>query len=201
MVALNRDSAASTEAAMKYFVLGALASGLLLYGMSMIYGATGDARHHADGAGRSRPGSANGVGARVRAGVRRGGPRFKLGVVPFHMWIPDVYHGAPNAMTLFIGAAPEARGVRDGDAAAGQRPARPRGRLAADAGDPGGAVDGRSATSPPSRRPTSSACSPTRPSRTWASCCSACWPAWSAGTGSPRRTPTARRCSTSSSTC
>ncbi len=106
MVALNRDSVQSTEAAMKYFVLGALASGLLLYGMSMIYGATGTLE-------------ITGVAERLQMGVQHktvlalglvflvAGIAFKLGVVPFHMWIPDVYHGAPTAVTLLIGSAPK----------------------------------------------------------------------------------------------
>ncbi len=106
LVAIDRDSARATEAAMKYFVLGALASGLLLYGMSMIYGATGTL---------SIPGIAQSLAYRTAqprvlvfgliflvAGIG-----FKLGVVPFHMWIPDVYHGAPTAVTLFIGSAPK----------------------------------------------------------------------------------------------
>jgi NADH-quinone oxidoreductase subunit N len=106
MVAMNRESVVSTEAAMKYFVLGALASGLLLYGMSMIYGATGTLE-------------ITGIAERLYGGgVNKGvlafglvflvcGLAFKLGVVPFHMWIPDVYHGAPTSVTLFIGSAPK----------------------------------------------------------------------------------------------
>ena len=106
MVAMNRDSAVSTEAAMKYFVLGALASGLLLYGMSMIYGATGTLE-------------ITGVAERLYGGgVNKSvlvfglvflvsGLAFKLGVVPFHMWIPDVYQGAPTSVTLLIGSAPK----------------------------------------------------------------------------------------------
>ena len=106
MVAMNRESVASTEAAMKYFVLGALASGLLLYGMSMIYGATGSLE-------------ITGIAERLYGGgVNKSvltfglvflvaGLAFKLGVVPFHMWIPDVYHGAPTSVTLFIGSAPK----------------------------------------------------------------------------------------------
>ena len=106
MVAMNRDSVVSTEAAMKYFVLGALASGLLLYGMSMIYGATGTLE-------------ITGIAERLYGGgVNKsvlvfglvflvGGLAFKLGVVPFHMWIPDVYQGAPTSVTLFIGSAPK----------------------------------------------------------------------------------------------
>ena len=106
MVALDRDSARSTEAAMKYFVLGALASGLLLYGISMIYGATGSldlaqVRYALGAGGANRTLLVFGL-VFVVAGLA-----FKLGVVPFHMWIPDVYHGAPAAMTLFIGAAPK----------------------------------------------------------------------------------------------
>jgi len=106
MVAMNRECVTSTEAAMKYFVLGALASGLLLYGMSMIYGATGTLE-------------ITGIAERLYGGgVNKSvltfglvflvaGLAFKLGVVPFHMWIPDVYHGAPTSVTLFIGSAPK----------------------------------------------------------------------------------------------
>jgi NADH-quinone oxidoreductase subunit N len=106
MVALNRDSAVSTEAAMKYFVLGALASGLLLYGMSMLYGATAtlDITQMAQ---VIATGQANSVVLVFGLVFVVAGLSFKLGVVPFHMWIPDVYHGAPNAMTLFIGTAPK----------------------------------------------------------------------------------------------
>jgi NADH-quinone oxidoreductase subunit N len=109
MVALNRDSTASTEAAMKYFVLGALASGMLLYGMSMIYGATGSLALH-DIAKQIAQLSKDGT---QHAFLVFGlvfvvcGIAFKLGVVPFHMWIPDVYHGAPTAVTLVIGTAPK----------------------------------------------------------------------------------------------
>ena len=106
MVALNRDSATSTEAAMKYFILGALASGLLLYGLSMIYGATGslDVSRVASVIRGSR-----GIDPLIMFGLvfTVSGLAFKLGVAPFHMWVPDVYHGAPTAMTLFIGSAPK----------------------------------------------------------------------------------------------
>ena len=106
MVALQRDSAIATEAAMKYFILGALASGLLLYGMSMLYGATGSLELGA-------------VAQAIHSGAADknllvfglvfvvSGLAFKLGVVPFHMWVPDVYHGAPTAMTMLIGSAPK----------------------------------------------------------------------------------------------
>ncbi len=110
LVALNRDSAASTEAAMKYFVLGALASGLLLYGMSMIYGATGtlEITEVAKGAARILQGDQP-SGAVLAFGLVFvvSGLAFKVGVVPFHMWIPDVYHGAPSAVTLFISTGPK----------------------------------------------------------------------------------------------
>jgi NADH-quinone oxidoreductase subunit N len=106
LTALRRDHAPATEAAMKYFVLGALASGFLLYGMSMMYGATGSLEigevFKVIGTGQPEK-SVLAIGlVFVVAGLA-----FKLGVVPFHMWIPDVYHGAPTAVTLMIGGAPE----------------------------------------------------------------------------------------------
>jgi NADH-quinone oxidoreductase subunit N len=106
MVALQRDSARATEAAMKYFVLGALASGMLLYGMSMLYGATGSLDLESVSAAM-----AGGLGSSnvlvlglvfVLAGIA-----FKLGVAPFHMWVPDVYEGAPTSVTLVVGSAPK----------------------------------------------------------------------------------------------
>ena len=106
LVALRRDYTLSTEAAMKYFVLGALASGFLLYGMSMLYGATGTlditTLFKAITSGQiDRQILVFGL-VFVVAGLA-----FKLGVVPFHMWIPDVYQGAPTVVTLMIGAAPK----------------------------------------------------------------------------------------------
>ena len=106
IVALQRDSAIAIEAAMKYFVLGALASSLLLYGMSMLYGATGTLELGA-------------VTQAIQSGAADknllvfglvfvvSGLAFKLGVVPFHMWVPDVYQGAPTAVTMLIGSAPK----------------------------------------------------------------------------------------------
>ena len=106
LVALRRDNATATEAAMKYFVLGAMASGFLLYGLSMLYGATGSL-------------DIGQVFKAVLSGQVKhqvlvfglvfvvAGLAFKLGVVPFHMWIPDVYQGAPTAITLMIGSAPK----------------------------------------------------------------------------------------------
>jgi len=106
MVALQRDSAIATEAAMKYFILGALASGLLLYGMSMLYGATGSL-------------DVTAVSTAIKHGVANpsllvfglvfvvAGFAFKLGAVPFHMWVPDVYQGAPTPVVMLIGTAPK----------------------------------------------------------------------------------------------
>ena len=105
LVAMRRDHEQSTEAAMKYFVLGSLASGFLLYGMSMVYGATGSLDLVT-------------IGSQVQSGDMQmalvfglvfivAGLAFKLGVVPFHMWVPDVYTGAPTAVTLMLAAAPK----------------------------------------------------------------------------------------------
>jgi NADH-quinone oxidoreductase subunit N len=106
LVALQRDSSTATEAAMKYFILGAMASGFLLYGMSMLYGATGslDVNHIAE---VIRHGTANKPLLVFGLAFVVAGLAFKLGAVPFHMWVPDVYHGAPTAMTMFIGSAPK----------------------------------------------------------------------------------------------
>lgn len=106
MVALQRDSAIATEAAMKYFILGALASGLLLYGMSMLYGATGSLELSAV-SNAIKSGTANHTLVVFGLVFVVSGLAFKLGVVPFHMWVPDVYHGAPTAMTMLIGSAPK----------------------------------------------------------------------------------------------
>jgi NADH-quinone oxidoreductase subunit N len=106
LVALRRDNGTATEAAMKYFVLGAMASGFLLYGMSMMYGATGsldiNAVLQAINSGRVNHDVLVFGLVFIVAGLA-----FKLGVVPFHMWIPDVYQGAPTAVTLLIGGAPK----------------------------------------------------------------------------------------------
>jgi NADH-quinone oxidoreductase subunit N len=106
LVALQRDSAVATEAAMKYFVLGALASGMLLYGMSMLYGATGTLGIP-QLAGIILGGGAQDVVLVFALVFVVAGLGFKLGAVPFHMWVPDVYHGAPTAVTVFIGSAPK----------------------------------------------------------------------------------------------
>jgi NADH-quinone oxidoreductase subunit N len=106
MVALQRDSSTATEAAMKYFVLGALASGMLLYGMSMLYGATGTLAI-AQLADLIATGGTRDVALVFALVFIVAGLGFKLGAVPFHMWVPDVYHGAPTAVTLFIGTVPK----------------------------------------------------------------------------------------------
>jgi NADH-quinone oxidoreductase subunit N len=106
LVALRRDNGVATEAAMKYFVLGALASGFLLYGLSMMYGATGSLDiprvFEAIGTGQVNQGVLVFGVVFVVAGLA-----FKFGAVPFHMWVPDVYHGAPTAVTLLIAGAPK----------------------------------------------------------------------------------------------
>ncbi|HYR00948.1 MAG TPA: NADH-quinone oxidoreductase subunit NuoN [Casimicrobiaceae bacterium] len=106
MVAMHRTSKRASEAAMKYFVLGALASGMLLYGMSMIYGATGslDLVRVADAV---LSGQGNRVILLFGLVFVVSGIGFKLGAVPYHMWVPDVYDGAPTAVTLLIGTAPK----------------------------------------------------------------------------------------------
>jgi NADH-quinone oxidoreductase subunit N len=106
LVAMNRNSDLATEAAMKYFVLGALASGMLLYGMSIIYGATGSLdiesiRNAIQGM------QSDDVMLMLGLVFIIVGIGFKLGVVPFHMWIPDIYQGAPTSVVLFIGTAPK----------------------------------------------------------------------------------------------
>lgn len=106
LVALRRDHAASTEAAMKYFVLGALASGFLLYGISMLYGATGTLDLN-EVAKTVSSGSVNKPVLVFGLVFVVAGLAFKLGVVPFHMWVPDVYQGAPTAVTLLLGGAPK----------------------------------------------------------------------------------------------
>ncbi len=106
MVAFQRDSAQATEAAMKYFVLGAIASGMLLYGLSMLYGATGSLEIAVvkQALVRLSPDNVVLIFGLVFVIV---GIAFKLGAVPFHMWVPDVYHGAPTAVTLYIASAPK----------------------------------------------------------------------------------------------
>ncbi len=109
MVAFDRDNPNASEAAMKYFILGAIASGMLLYGISMIYGATGSLDLRLVTLAVAQEDSMNTV---LVFGLvfMVIGLAFKLGAVPFHMWIPDVYHGAPTAVTTFIASAPKIAG-------------------------------------------------------------------------------------------
>lgn len=123
MIAMRRDNAPASEAAIKYFVLGALASGMFLYGAAMLYGATGQLgvaaiaeEVAAEVFNNSSGGGEEGGGVRHAALVLGlvfllAGMAFKLGAAPFHMWLPDVYQGAPTAVTLFIGAAPKVAAV------------------------------------------------------------------------------------------
>jgi NADH-quinone oxidoreductase subunit N len=106
LVALRRDHTVSTEAAMKYFVLGAMASGFLLYGISMLYGATGSLDLH-EVAKVTASGTENKTVLVFGLVFLVAGLAFKLGAAPFHMWSPDVYQGAPTSITLLLGAAPK----------------------------------------------------------------------------------------------
>ncbi|CAM5189669.1 NADH-quinone oxidoreductase subunit N OS=Castellaniella defragrans OX=75697 GN=nuoN PE=3 SV=1 [Castellaniella denitrificans] len=106
LVALRRDHLASTEAAMKYYVLGCLASGILLYGMSMIYGATGQLGL-AEIAQVIREGGADRMPLVFGVVFIVSGLAFKMTAAPFHMWTPDVYQGAPTTVTLLVGSAPK----------------------------------------------------------------------------------------------
>ncbi|HEV2701042.1 MAG TPA: NADH-quinone oxidoreductase subunit NuoN [Steroidobacteraceae bacterium] len=104
MVAFDRDNGIAAEAAMKYFVLGAIASGMLLYGMSIIYGITGTLGLDELAV---RLGATHGAGAILGLTFIVVAVAFKLGAVPFHMWLPDVYEGAPTNVTQFIATAPK----------------------------------------------------------------------------------------------
>jgi NADH-quinone oxidoreductase subunit N len=106
LVAFDRDNGVAAESAMKYFVLGAIASGMLLYGMSMIYGVTGSLELSVIASRVTEIGAGN-IGLAFGLAFLVVGVAFKFGAVPFHMWVPDVYHGAPTAVTLFIGSAPK----------------------------------------------------------------------------------------------
>ncbi len=107
MVAMHRDSQSATEAAMKYFVLGAIASGMLLYGMSILYGVTNTLDLTTLAQYLNQPQSDNHTFLLFGLVFVIVGLAFKLGAVPFHMWVPDVYQGAPTAVTLFISSAPK----------------------------------------------------------------------------------------------
>ncbi len=106
MVAMERDNGKASEAAIKYFVMGAIASGFLLYGMSLLYGATGSISINVLNQSLFNTGS-NAMMVNFAVVFIVSGIAFKLGAVPFHMWLPDVYHGSPTPVTLFIGSAPK----------------------------------------------------------------------------------------------
>lgn len=106
MIASNREDGVAAESAMKYFVLGAIASGSLLYGISILYGVTGT--FLLDGlAAAVGDGDVSKIGLLFGLAFVVVGVAFKFGAVPFHMWLPDVYHGSPTAVTLFVGSAPK----------------------------------------------------------------------------------------------
>lgn len=106
LVAIDRDSAVSAESAMKYFVLGAIASGILLYGISLVYGTLGSVQF-ADLAAELRRTDGTDIAFWFGLSFLVAGIAFKFGAVPFHMWVPDVYHGARTPVTLLIGSAPK----------------------------------------------------------------------------------------------
>src|SRR5690606_11882938 len=106
MVAFDRESGVAAESAMKYFVLGAIASGTLLYGFSIIYGLTGTLQLDELAVAIREVGSSN-LGLVFGLAFIVVGVAFKFGAVPFHMWVPDVYHGAQTPVTLFVGSAPK----------------------------------------------------------------------------------------------
>jgi NADH-quinone oxidoreductase subunit N len=106
MVAFNRESGVAAESAIKYFVLGSIASGALLYGMSIIYGVTGSLELGVVSSVATQL-PAGQIGLLFGLAFMVVGVAFKFGAVPFHMWIPDVYHGAPTPVTLFLAAAPK----------------------------------------------------------------------------------------------
>ena len=105
IAAINRDSTRSTEAGLKYFVLGALSSGFLLYGMSLIYGFTGHTGYGAIAAALQTDSSS--IGIVIGLVFVLAGLAFKISAVPFHMWTPDVYQGSPTPVTAFFAAAPK----------------------------------------------------------------------------------------------
>jgi NADH-quinone oxidoreductase subunit N len=107
VAAINRDSVKSSEAGLKYFVLGALSSGMLLYGASLIYGFTGTVSF----AGIAKAASGGGIGLVFGLVFLFAGFCFKVSAVPFHMWTPDVYEGAPTPITAFFAAAPKVAGI------------------------------------------------------------------------------------------
>jgi NADH-quinone oxidoreductase subunit N len=107
VAAINRDSSRSSEAGLKYFILGALSSGMLLYGASLVYGFTGTVSF----AGIAKAANQGGIGLVIGLVFMFAGFCFKVSAVPFHMWTPDVYEGAPTPITAFFAAAPKVAGI------------------------------------------------------------------------------------------
>jgi NADH-quinone oxidoreductase subunit N len=197
LVALRRDHPVSTEAAMKYFILGAMASGFLLYGVSMLYGATGSL-DLVEVAKATASGTVNRTVLVFGIVFVVAGLAFKLGAAPFHMWVPDVYQGSPTSVTLLLGAAPKLAvfGICMRLLVEGLW------SLAVDWQQMITVLAVLSEISRQSRRRISSACWRIRRFRRPVSCCWACWQAYSmAAMPLPPRTRTVPRCSIPSLMC
>ena len=196
LVALRRDDLKATEAAMKYFVLGALASGFLLYGLSMVYGATGslglpDVMRAIAGGEATLKGSQQVLILGLVFVVS--GLAFKLGAVPFHMWVPDVYEGAPTVVALLVGGATKlaAFAIVIRLLVEGLMPlAFDWQQMLAVLSVLSLLVGNLAAIAQTNLK--RMLASP--PSRTWAFCCWACWLVWCRATAATRPMPTARRC-------
>jgi NADH-quinone oxidoreductase subunit N len=132
LAAFRRDQLRSTEAGLKYFVLGALASGMLLYGCSLVYGFAGTTSSTAGGARSAEGATAGSHRPHRRPRLHAAGLAFKVSAVPFHMWTPDVYEGAPTPVTAFFAAAPKVAAVAPVRARADAAVRRAGGRVAAD---------------------------------------------------------------------
>ena len=111
VAAIRRDDVRSSEAGLKYFVLGALSSGMLLYGASLIYGFTGSTSFAAIATAAKAAGAGQDIGLIIGLVFLLVGIAFKISAVPFHMWTPDVYEGAPTPVTTFFAAAPKAAAI------------------------------------------------------------------------------------------
>ena len=154
VAAIHRDNARSTEAGLKYFVLGALSSGMLLYGASLVYGFTGHTGFEPIAAALAEGRS---TGLVVGLVFVLAGLAFKISAVPFHMWTPDVYEGAPTPVTAFFASAPKLAAHGAAGARRHRRLRADHRRLAADRRLHLDRLDGCSAPSPPSASATSSA--------------------------------------------
>ena len=178
VAALNRDDARATEAGLKYFVLGALTSGMLLYGASLVYGFTG----------MTQLDQIVGLGSRQRRDIGLifgmvfllAGIAFKISAVPFHMWTPDVYEGAPTPVTAFFAAAPKVAAMALSSVRVTMVTLRADHPTGSRSSSSSRSPRWCSPPSPPSARTTSSACSPIPRSATSAS-------RWSASRPAPRR--------------